>query len=100
MRNVVVTSKFKKDFKLVQKTAKFKKCATKFESYVEALRTGVSLPASADDHQLAKQSPKEYSRCREFKAAPDLCIVYRMTSDTLELIRIGQHNNLGLTETF
>jgi mRNA-degrading endonuclease YafQ of YafQ-DinJ toxin-antitoxin module len=32
--------------------------------------------------------------------APDICVVYRMKEDTVELVRIGQHNDLGLTENF
>ncbi len=98
MRKVIITPKFKKDLKLAQKTPKFKKYAFKFENYVEKLRKGETLPVEADDHLLAKHSPKKYSSCREFKAAPDVCVIYRMTDDSIELIRIGQHNNLELTE--
>jgi addiction module RelE/StbE family toxin len=100
MRKVVITSKFKKDLKAVQKTPRFKKFAFKFEDYVEKLRTGENLPPEAKNHPLAKHSPREYQDCWDFHAAPDVCVVYRMTGDTIELIRIGQHNNLGLTENF
>ena len=100
MRKVVITTKFKKDFKLAQKTPKFKKCAFKFEAYVEMLRKGESLPRESDDHQFVKHSQRAYSQCREFKIAPDICVVYRMTEDFIELVRIGQHNNLELTEIF
>ena len=98
MRKVTFTSKFKKDFKSAQKTPKFKKYAFKFEEYVNKLCSGEPLPKEADDHQLAKNSPKVYHDCREFKAAPDVCVIYRMYNDSIELVRIGQHNNLELTE--
>ena len=37
MRNVSITTKFKKDFRNIQKGPKFKKYAGKFEKYVEML---------------------------------------------------------------
>lgn len=97
MRNVVITPRFKKDLKLAQKTPRFKKYAFKFEEYVEKLRTGEALPPEAKNHLLAKHS-KDYQGCYDFHVAPDVCVVYKMTDDSIELIRIGQHNNLGLTE--
>lgn len=98
MRDIILTSKYKKDLKAAQKTPRFKKYSTKLVNYLATLQRGDKLPPEADDHQLAKHSTKEYSRCREFKAAPDVCVVYRMSDDSIELVRIGQHNNLGLTE--
>lgn len=98
MRNVSITTKFKKDFKNVQKGPKFKKYAGKFEKYVEMLRKGERLPEESHDKPMAKHSEKEHKGCREFHAAPDIVVIYRMTDDTIELVRIGQHNNLELTE--
>ena len=98
MRNVIFTSKFKKDFKTAQKTPKFKKYAFKFEDYVSRLCAGENLPKEADNHKLSKSSPKAYKDCYEFKAAPDVCVIYRMNNDSIELVRIGQHNDLELTE--
>ena len=64
------------------------------------LQRGESLPAKAKNHALSKSSPKEYKDCYDFHVVPDICVVYRLTKDAVELIRIGQHNNLGLTENF
>lgn len=98
MRNVVITTKFKKDIKSIQKGPKFKKYAGKFEKYVEMLRKGEKLPEESRDKPMAKHSEKEYRGCREFHAAPDVVVIYRMTDDSVELVRIGQHNHLELTE--
>ena len=98
MRNVKPTPRFNKDFKLVQKSPKFKKWSAKFETYVKLLQRGESLPTEARDKSMAKHSEKEHKGCREFHAAPDIVVIYRMNNDTIELVRIGKHNNLGLTE--
>ena len=98
MRNVVITSRFKKDIKLAEKTPRFKKWAGKFETYVEKLRKGESLPPESHDKPMAKHSEKEHQGCREFHAAPDIVVIYRLTTDELQLVRVGQHNNLGLKE--
>lgn len=100
MRNVILTPKFKKDLKAAQKTPRFKKYAFKLEDYVEKLRTGENLPEEAHEKPMAKHSAKEHKGCREFHAAPDIVVIYRRTEDSIELVRIGQHNNLGLTEDF
>ena len=98
MRNVVITPRFKKDFKAAQKTPRFKKWVGKFEAYVEKLRIGETLPPESHDKPMAKHSEKEHQGCREFHAAPDIVVIYRMTADEIQLVRVGQHNNLGLTE--
>lgn len=98
MRNVSITTKFKKDFKTIQKGSKFKKYSSKLEKYIEMLRKGETLPEESHDKSMAKHSEKEHKGCREFHAAPDTVVIYRMTDDTVELVRIGQHNNLALTE--
>ena len=98
MRNVVITPKFKKDLKAAQKTPRFKKWAGKFEAYVEQIRKGETLPPESRDKPMAKHSEKEHKGCREFHAAPDIVVIYRLTNDEVQLIRVGQHNNLGLTE--
>lgn len=98
MREVIYTSKFKKDYKAAKKTPRFKKWAGTFEDYVKKLCAGEKLPLESHDKPMAKHSEKEHKGCREFHAAPDIVVIYRMNSDTIELVRVGQHNNLGLTE--
>ena len=100
MRNTELTTKYKKDMKLMLKSPRFKKCAMKLETYVNMLRAGNKLPPEAKNHQMSKASPPEYSGCFDFHIAPDICVIYRLTDDAVKLIRIGQHNTLGLTENF
>jgi mRNA interferase YafQ len=98
MRNVRITPTFKKDIKSLAKNTLFKKNANTFEEYVERLRTGQPLPEKAKHHPLAKHSPKKLKGCGDFHVTPDLCVLYRMTDDELQLLRIGKHNQLELTE--
>ena len=98
MREVKITPTFKRDMKSLQKNIIFRKNASTFEAYVELLRTGKPLPEKANHHALAKQSPKHLKGCGDFHVAPDLCVIYRMTDNELQLIRIGKHNQLELTE--
>ena len=100
MRNTVVTPRFKKDLKLLVKTNKFKKYADKLEDYINKLCTNEPLPPAAADKPMAKHSEREYQGCREFHAAPDTVVIYRLTDTEVYLIRIGQHNNLKLVEIF
>ena len=99
MREVKITPTFKRDMKSLQKNILFRKNASTFEEYVELLRTGKSLPDKADHHTLAKHSPKHLRGCGDFHVTPDLCVIYRITDDELQLVRIGKHNQLELTES-
>ena len=100
MREVIYTTKFKKDYKAARKTPRFKKWASTFEDCIQKLCAGEKLPSTPpiSDKPTAKHSEQEYQGCREFHAAPDIVVIYRMTAGELQLVRVGQHNNLGLTE--
>jgi addiction module RelE/StbE family toxin len=100
MRDLVLTTKYRKDIKALSKTPRFKKYSSLLIDYLACLQRGDKLPLEAKNHPLAKHSPKEYKDCWDFHVVPDVCVVYRLTPDTIELVRIGQHNNLGLTENF
>ena len=86
--------------KALSKTPRFKKYSALLVEYLACLQRGEQLPVRADNHPLSKSSPKEYKDCWDFHVVPDICVVYRMTDTAIELIHIGQHNNLGLTENF
>jgi mRNA interferase YafQ len=100
MRDLVLTTKYKKDMKALSKTQRFKKYSALLVEYLACLQRGEQLPARAENHPLSKASPKEYKDCWDFHVVPDICVIYRMKEDTVELVRIGQHNDLGLTENF
>ena len=96
MREILYASTFAKDLKKVKKYSSFK--ADKLKNFVERLANGEQLPASAKDHKMSPSSPKHYKGMRDFHVAPDICVVYKMDDFSITLIRIGQHNHLGLTE--
>jgi YafQ family addiction module toxin component len=100
MRDLVLSTKYKKDIKALSKTPRFKKYSALLITYLACLQRGEKLPPETKNHPLAKHSPKEYKDCWDFHVVPDVCVIYRMTDDAVELVRIGQHNNLGLTENF
>lgn len=98
MRNVRITTSFKKDIKSLEKNVLFRKNASTFEKYVELLQKGLTLPEKAKHHPLSRCSPKKFKGCSDFHVTPDLCVLYRITDDELQLLRIGKHNQLELTE--
>ena len=100
MRDLVLTTKYKKDLKGLSKNPLFSKYSVILVDYLARLQRGEPLPEKAHNHTLSKSSPKIYQGCWDFHVVPDICVIYRKTKDTIELIRIGQHNNLGLTENF
>ena len=102
MRDLILSTKYKKDIKALSKTPRFKKYSSLLIDYLAMLQRGEDLPPAAKNHPLAKHSPKHspkgYKDCWDFHVVPDICVIYRMTDTAIELVRIGQHNNLELTE--
>ena len=98
MKIIDISPRFKKDLKTVGKYKNFKE--DRLADYVNTLSDGNELPANARDHKMSKHSPTEYQGTRNFHVAPDICVIYRMDSDTIYLLRIGKHNDLNLTEIF
>jgi len=59
---------------------------------VQLLVTDAKLPELMHDHSLTGN----LKDCRDCHIKPDLVLIYRKTSDnTLELIRLGSHSELG-----
>jgi len=96
VREILYTSTFSKDLRKVKSYPAFK--ADKLKSFVNKLANGEALPDSAKNHPLSKVSPKHYRGMYDFHIAPDIVVVYKMDDTSISLIRIGKHNNLGLTE--
>lgn len=96
MKTILRTNAFKKDLKRVINYKGYKK--EKLSDYVNKLANSENLPANAKDHKLSPASPKEYHTARDFHLSPDIVVVYKRTDDAIELLRIGKHNDLGLTE--
>lgn len=62
----------------------------KFISYTGHLIQNTPLPPEAKDHDLCG----EYKDCREFHLGGDTLIIYRVTEENAELLRLGSHSQL------
>lgn len=56
------------------------------------------IPQSYQDHALSKNSPAKYQGCRDVHIAPNIVVVYTITDTDLNLVAIGSHQDLNLTE--
>jgi len=63
---------------------------SKYIVYLAKLIEVKALPVEALDHPLKG----EYKDCREFHISGDMLIIYFISDDTLNLIRIGSHSQL------
>lgn len=86
---ILFTTKFKKDVKLVQKQGKD---MDKLFYVVELLSNGEKLDARYRDHELTGN----YVGFRECHIEPDWLLVYRINSECLilYLLRTGSHSDL------
>ena len=64
------------------------------------IASGVPLDKSYRDHSMVKTSPKHYQGCRDFHYKANICVIYKITDTIIELLRIGSHQDLGLTENY
>jgi mRNA interferase YafQ len=94
MRTIKYTTKFKRDFKREKKSGRHKSTLEKdLLSIVKLLAKDAKLPPRNYDHQL-NGNWKDHRDCHIW---PDLVLIYRKPDDnTLELVRIGSHSELGL----
>ena len=96
MRTIKYTNKFKRDFKR-EKAGKSRQYAQKLDAellqILNLLIADADLPPRNRDHPLGG----EWSDCRDCHIRPDLVLIYRKPDDdTLELVRLGSHSELGL----
>ena len=92
MRTITSTSQFRRDFRRVKRGVHGSHVDETLEAALELLAADAALPPSYADHQLKGQY-KEYRDCH---LRPDLVLVYgKGNADTLELVRIGSHAQLG-----
>lgn len=83
------TSRFKKDFKLLQKRNLE---ITQLTNVIALLADGTALPPEYHDHLLVG----DYKGCHECHIRPDWLLVYKIFEDilVLELTRTGTHSDL------
>jgi mRNA interferase YafQ len=92
MRTISRTSRFKRDYKREMKGVHGSSLPNDLTAAVFLLATNAVLPQSLRDHPLAGEW-KGFRDCH-FKA--DLVMIYRLPDDqTLELVRLGSHSELG-----
>ena len=93
MRTINRTRKFKRDYRREKSSVLGKKLDQLLTSIIELLVADKPLPRRNLDHPLAG----EWSDHRDCHIRPDLVLIYRKPDDdSLELVRLGSHSELGL----
>ncbi len=93
MRAINRTTRFKHNYRREQSGVLGKKLDALLRQALEFLVVDVPLPARFVDHPLAG----EWTDHRDCHIRPDLVLIYRKPDpDTLELVRLGSHSELGL----
>lgn len=93
MRNVKYTSRFKRDYRREKSGQHGKKLDKLLMDVVDMLAADTALPRRNFDHPLTG----DWSDHRDCHLRPDLILIYRKPDDeSLELVRLGSHSELGL----
>ena len=87
MREIVVTSQFKRDYK---KRFRDSGLDTLLSEVIDKLVLGGPVPSKFRDHTLKGS----YGGCCECHLKPDLLLIYVRTELELRLIRLGSHSDL------
>jgi mRNA interferase YafQ len=96
MRTIRYTNAFKRDYKR-EKSGKSRQYAQKLDrelmDVVASLAADTALPRHHADHPLTG----DWKDFRDCHVRPDLVLIYcKPDGDTLELVRLGSHSELGL----
>jgi mRNA interferase YafQ len=93
MRTVKYTTRFRRDYRREKSGQLAKKLDTLLMEVVELLAADQPLARRHVDHALTG----DWSDHRDCHIRPDLILIYRKPDlDTLELVRLGSHSELGL----
>ena len=93
MRTIERTTQFKRDYKRESRGRHRASLDASLASIVEALATDQPLEPRRHDHALSG----EWSDHRDCHVKPDLVVIYQKPDgDTLRLVRLGSHSELGL----
>jgi mRNA interferase YafQ len=97
MRTIRYTRRFKRDYRREQSGGLGKRLDKLLMEAVNLLAADLPLPPRYADHPLAG----EWNDHRDCHIRPDLVLIYRKPGpDTLELVRLGSHSELGLQVRF
>lgn len=93
MRRISRTGRFKRDYKRLKVAPLGAKLDGLLGGAFAALAADIPLPERFHDHALVG----EWKDHRDCHIRPDLVLIYRKPDDeTLELVRLGSHSELGL----
>jgi mRNA interferase YafQ len=93
MRAIKQVGQFKRDLKREAKGQYRAALATEFVKIVETLAKDMPLAVRFRDHALTG----DWRDHRDCHIKPDLVLIYRKPdAETLELVRLGSHSELGL----
>jgi len=93
MREIKYTARFKRDYKREKSGRHGKKLDDLLLETVNMLAADETPPRRYFDHPLSG----EWSDHRDCHIRPDLVLIYRKPDDqSLELVRLGSHSELGL----
>jgi len=93
MRTVKYTTRFKRDYRREKSGQLGKKLDALLMEVVDLLAADTPLPRRNVDHPLTG----DWADHRDCHIRPDLILIYRKPDDdSLELIRLGSHSELGL----
>lgn len=92
MRTIERTGQFKRDYKRESKGPHRKTLTTDLVTIIAALATDAPLEPRHRDHALTG----DWKDHRDCHVKPDLVLIYRKPDDeTLQLVRLGSHAELG-----
>ncbi len=93
MREVRYTARFKRDYRREKSGRHGNKLDALLMEVVNLLADDTLLPRRNFDHSLSG----EWNDHRDCHIRPDLVLIYRKPDDeSLELVRLGSHSELGL----
>jgi len=93
MREVKYTARFKRDYRREKSGRHGNKLDALLMEVVNLLADDAPLPRRNFDHLLSG----EWNDHRDCHIRPDLVLIYRKPDDeSLELVRLGSHSELGL----
>jgi mRNA interferase YafQ len=93
MRTIKGTGQYKKDYKRERSGKLGKKLEALLREPLKFLVADKQLPERYVDHPLSGK----WKDCRDCHVRPDLVLIYRKPDgDTLELVGLGSHSELGL----
>ena len=93
MRTVRYSGRFKRDYRREKSGVLGKKLDALLAEVVDQLLADLPLPRRNVDHPLSG----EWADHRDCHIRPDLILIYRKPDeDSLELVRLGSHSELGL----